>query len=170
MNKDELLKLLETKGIYYKKYEHEPLFSVQDSETKRGEIEGSHTKNLFLKNKKDSFYLLSCEENSIVDLKKLSKAISAGNLSFAREEYLIKHLQVRAGSVSPYALLNDKENCVNFYLEDILEKNIEINFHPLLNTSTITLKTKDFIEFMIENKKKINIFSLSENKLIKVYG
>ena len=34
MNKDELLKLLETKGIYYKKYEHEPLFSVQDSETK----------------------------------------------------------------------------------------------------------------------------------------
>ena len=92
MNKDELLKLLETKGIYYKKYEHEPLFSVQDSETKRGEIEGSHTKNLFLKNKKDSFYLLSCEENSIVDLKKLSKAITKPRLLLENDELFLKKL------------------------------------------------------------------------------
>ena len=168
MNKDELLKLLETKGIYYKKYEHEPLFSVQDSETKRGEIEGSHTKNLFLKNKKDSFYLLSCEENSIVDLKKLSKAISAGNLSFAREEYLIKHLQVRAGSVSPYALLNDKENKIEFFFEDSLYNKDKINFHPLINTSTITLETSEFINFIIENKKKVNIFSLKDYRITEI--
>ena len=82
---------------------------------------------------------------------------------------LEKYLGVNPGSVSPFGLLNDLDNIVDFYLDDTLEKSDEINFHPLINTLTITLKTADFINFMIENKKKINIFSLSENKLIKVY-
>ena len=170
IKKNDLLKVLKKKNIKYTVYDHQPFYTVEDSNEKRGEINGTHTKNLFLKNKKNQYVLLSCEEKSVINLKHFSKSIGFSNLSFAKPEYLEKYLGIKPGSVSPFGLLNDKENCVNFYLEDILEKNIEINFHPLLNTSTITLKTKDFIEFMIENKKKINIFSLSENKLIKVYG
>ena len=58
---------------------------------------------------------------------------------------------------------------MEFYLEEVLENSTAINFHPLINTSTISLKTNDFISFMIENKKKINIYSLSQNRLVKVY-
>ena len=47
-------------------------------------------------------------------------------------------------------------------------KEYKINFHPLINTATITILTSDFIEFMIENKKKINIFSLENYKIIKI--
>ena len=132
-------------------------------------MKGAHTKNLFLKNKKNQFVLFSCDENSVVDLKNFSKSIGLKNLSFAKPEYLLKFLGIKPGSVSPFGLLNDLENIVDFYLEEMLEKSIYINFHPLTNTSTITLKTSDFISFMIENKKKINIFSLSENRLVKVY-
>ena len=128
--------------------EHEPLYAVEDSSIKRGEIQGDHTKNLFLKNKKNFFYLFSCEENSVVDLKRLSKLASAGNLSFAREEYLLKYLGVKPGSVSPYALLNDIDNQVDFYLENKVYNSKNINFHPLINTSTITVQTKDFLDFM----------------------
>ena len=70
--------------------------------------------------------------------------------------------------MSPYALLNDIDNKVDFYLEDKVYNGKKINFHPLINTSTITVQTKDFLDFMIENKKKINIFSLDSYKIIKI--
>ena len=165
---NDLIEMLNKKEVPYTKHEHEALFSVEDSKGKRGTIEGAHTKNLFLKNKKNFFLLFSCEENSIVDLRRFSKSISAGNLSFAREEYLIKYLGVKPGSVSPYALLNDINNQVDFYLEDKVYNSNNINFHPLINTSTITVQTTDFLDFMIENKKKINIFSLENYKIIKI--
>ena len=168
IKKNDLLKILDHKSIKFKKYEHEALYSVNDSSIKRGEIQGEHTKNLFLKNKKNFFYLFSCEENKTVDLRRFSKSVGAGNLSFAREEYLIKYLGVKAGSVSPYALLNDIDNQVDFYLEDNIYNSNNINFHPLINTSTITVQTKDFLNFMIEKKKKINIFSLENYKIIKI--
>ena len=43
------------------------------------------------------------------------------------------------------------------------------NFHPLKNTATITIKSKDFVEFMIENNKKIHIFSSTEEVISKIY-
>ena len=169
IKKNDILKILEKKEIKYTIYEHEPFYTVEDSNKKRSEMKGAHTKNLFLKNKKNHFVLFSCNENSLVDLKNFSKSIGLKNLSFAKPEYLLKFLGIKPGSVSPFGLLNDLENIVDFYLEEMLEKSIYINFHPLTNTSTITLKTSDFISFMIENKKKINIFSLSQNRLVKVY-
>ena len=168
IKKFDLLKILNDIGIKYNKYEHEAFHTVGDSGIKRGKIQGDHTKNLFLKNKKNFFYLFSCEENSVVDLRRFSKSVSVGNLSFAREEYLIKFLGVKPGSVSPYALLNDINNRVAFYLEDRVYNSKNINFHPLVNTSTITVQTKDFLNLMIENKKKINIFSLDNYKIIKI--
>ena len=74
---------------------------------------------------------------------------------------------INPGSVSPYGLLNDKNNEIVFFLESSLYKKQKINFHPLINTSTITTLTSDFIKFMIENKKKINIFSLEDYKIIQ---
>ena len=168
IDKIKLLQLLDNKKINYKIFNHPPLHSVKDSINMRGTINGAHTKNLFLKNKKNFFYLFSCEENSVVELRRFSKSLGAGNLSFAREEYLVKYLGVKPGSVSPYALLNDIDYKVNFYLEDKIYNSKKINFHPLINTSTITVQTKDFLDFMIKNKKKINIFSLDSYKIIKI--
>ena len=58
MNKEKLVNLLKIKKIPYKIYEHEPLFTVNESKKLRGVIPGAHTKNLFLKNKKNIFFLL----------------------------------------------------------------------------------------------------------------
>ena len=169
LKKSDLLKILDQKKIKYSSCEHEAFYTVQDSNNKRVKMEGAHTKNLFLKNKKNKFILFSCLENSLINLKQLSKSIQLNNLSFAKKEYLVQYLGIQPGSVSPYALLNDINNIVDFYLEELVYESNEINFHPLINTSTITIKTKEFILFMLENKKKVNIYSLSKNKVIKVY-
>ena len=75
---------------------------------------------------------------------------------------------IEPGSVSPYGLLNDTNNVVEFFLEEGLYESDKLNFHPLINTATITIKTSDFVDFMVENKKKITIFSLKENEIKKV--
>ena len=166
LTKTDLLQLLRGKSIDFQIHQHEPLFTVEDSENLRGEIDGSHSKNLFLKNKKNSFFLLSCDENAKVDLKKFSLSINAKNLSFANEKYLEKYLGIKPGSVSPFALLNDRENIVEFYLDEKITKSEIINFHPLVNTTTISIKTNDFINFILENNKKINIFSLETYNIV----
>ena len=167
LTKTDLFELLSVKDLDFQIHDHDPLFTVEDSEILRGEIEGAHTKNLFLKNKKNSFFLFSCDENAKVDLKKFSKAIDAKNLSFANQDYLEKFLGIKPGSVSPYALLNDKESVVEFYLDEKLFKSELINYHPLINTTTITIKTSEFINFLLENNKKINIFSLDSYSVVK---
>tara|TARA_B100000242_G_scaffold131865_1_gene93443 strand:- start:393 stop:905 length:513 start_codon:yes stop_codon:yes gene_type:complete len=166
--KSDLFELLRVKGLDFQIHNHEPLYTVEDSEKFRGKIKGSHTKNLFLKNKKNSFFLFSCDEKATVDLKLFSKSIDAKNLSFANERYLDKYLGIKPGSVSPFALLNDKNKEVNFYLDQKLYESEIINFHPLINTTTISIKMNDFINFILENEIKINIFSLNNYSITKI--
>ena len=55
MNRDDLIDLLNKKSIRFKLTEHKPLFTVEDSKNLRGQIEGAHSKNLFLRIKKIIF-------------------------------------------------------------------------------------------------------------------
>jgi Ala-tRNA(Pro) deacylase len=166
----ELIELLKKENYNITVHQHNALFTVQDSKKFRGDIRGVHSKNLFLKNKKNKFFLFVFEETDKVDLKRISKSLELGNTSFAKEEYLDQYLKIKPGSVSPFALLNDESGQVDFYLEETLHQSKFINFHPLINTLTITIETKSFIEFMIENNKKIHIFSSTNGKVVKKYG
>ena len=165
----EFIKLFSDKGYDYDLHEHQALFTVEDSNKFRGQIRGSHSKNLFLKNKKNKFFLISCEEFTDINLKRVSKFLSLGNISFAKEEYLINLLGVKPGSVTPFALLNNTQNNIDFYLDEKLYNSKFVNFHPLTNTKTLTMKCSTFIEFMIENNKKIHIFSSVQEMIIKTY-
>jgi len=167
---DELIKLLDIRGCDYDFHEHNALFTVEESNKLRGEIKGLHSKNLFLKNKKNKFFLFSCEEFSKINLKTFSKSFGLGNVSFAKKEYLLELLGISPGSVTPFALLNNEENNIDFYLEDKMHESEYINFHPLTNKATVTIKSREFIEFMIENKKKIHIFSTAKETIVKTYG
>ena len=163
------INILKNKNYNLNIHYHKPLFTVEDSNKLRGNIEGAHSKNLFLKNKKNDFFLISTNENDKIDLKKISKKLGLGNISFAKEEHLSKYLGVRPGSVSPFSLLNDTYNSVIFYLEKKLYDSELLNFHPLINNMTITINTNNFIEFMIENNKKIHIFSSTTGEVYKTY-
>ena len=169
-NSTKLIEKLKKKKYNIEVHQHEPLFTVEDSKNLRGKIYGAHSKNLFLKNKKNKFFLLTCEEAEKIDLKRISKSLGLGNTSFAKEDYLDKYLKIKPGSVSPFALLNDGGGQVDFYLEQSLYESKFVNFHPLINTFTITIETNNFIEFMIENDKKIHIFSSKLGKVLKTYG
>ena len=113
---NELIKLLDIREYDYDFHEHNALFTVEESNKHRGEIKGLHSKNLFLKNKKNKFYLFSCEEFTKINLKTISKSLSLGNISFAQKEYLLGLLGISPGAVTPFALLNNTENNIDLYL------------------------------------------------------
>jgi Ala-tRNA(Pro) deacylase len=153
--------LLDRLGITHRTIKHPPLHTVEESRALRGEIAGGHTKNLFVKDKAGAFYLITAEEDSPLDLKTMDKAIGAkGRLSFASADQLMAHLGILPGSVSPLALLNDRERRVRFILEKKLLEHAEINVHPLVNTMTTTLACEGLIAFVRETGHEPAILDL----------
>jgi|TARA_B100001964_G_scaffold160342_1_gene176087 Ala-tRNA(Pro) deacylase len=159
INKLNLLTMLSKQNIKFDIYEHAALHTVEESKELRGKIEGVHTKNLFLKNKKNNFFLFSCQESTIIDLKQLKKILDLGNISFAKDLYLENIMGVKPGSVTPFGLINDQENRIKFFLDKKILYHKKVNFHPLVNTSTVSLNTKEFLLFMKNNNKLVNIFN-----------
>lgn len=163
LSKEELIKLLDESNCDYEVKEHAPLFTVEDSKSLRGSILGAHSKNLFLKDAKGQFYLLSVEENTIVDLKKIMNFIGSKKLSFAKAEYLESILGIEPGSVSPFALINDVDKKVLFFLDKNFLNYEKLNFHPLVNTATVNIATSDMIKFI---EKKHNPIKYIDFKVI----
>ena len=146
-----LLAALNEQKVEYKLFEHEAFFTVEESSKLKSDLnmQGAHTKNLFLRDKKRNFYLLSCIDSTEVDLKIIKNTIKCqGNLSFGSAEYLYDKLGVKPGSVSPYSLINNVDKDVSFYLDKKINDYELCNFHPLDNTKTIQVKTEDCIKFL----------------------
>jgi Ala-tRNA(Pro) deacylase len=115
---DELFEFLDSLGIAHKTMRHEPVFTVADSQALRGEIAGGHTKNLFLKDKKDNFFLVTVGEDAVVDLKQSTQVIGAASrVSFGKPEMLMELLGVTPGAVTVFGVINDTANRVKLVLD-----------------------------------------------------
>ena len=82
-------------------------------------------------------------------------------LSFVSEQDLMSIMNLTAGSVTPFGLLNDKELKVKFYLDkDFLNDKQIIGIHPNDNTATVWLKVLDLIDIIKEHGNQVNIVEL----------
>ena len=83
VNRTQLLKYMKACGFKTVTVDHPPLFTVDDSQNLRGALEGGHTKNLFLKDRKGNHFLPTAQEDSVVNLKTLHKLLGgSGKFSF----------------------------------------------------------------------------------------
>jgi Ala-tRNA(Pro) deacylase len=162
--KDDLIRMLNDHGFEFFIKEHAPLFTVEDSKELRGQIEGAHSKNLFLKDAKANFFLISIEESASIDLKKTMQQIQSKKLSFAKPEYLQDILGIEPGSVSPFALLNDIKKQVKFYLDRSFLDSETVNFHPLINTATVNISPQNLIELIEKYHNPVNYIDLENLK------
>src|ERR1044072_2800041 len=144
----DLLAFLQKHGIVTTTVEHPPLFTVEQSQALRGEIAGGHTKNLFLKDKKDQVFLVVAEEDADIDMKSLQKRIDSARLSFGRPELMGELLGVVPGSVTPFGVINDGAGRVSVILDQALLRHETLNCHPLENTATTSIGRKDFLAFL----------------------
>jgi Ala-tRNA(Pro) deacylase len=146
---EDLFRFLDSLNIAHSTKTHPPVFTVAESESLRDEIPGGHTKNLFVKDKKDQYFVLTVEERATVDLKTVHKVIGAsGRVSFGRPEMLQEYLGVVPGSVTVFGAFNDTGRNVTFVLDEDLMKHDIINGHPLSNDATTSIGRDDLIRFL----------------------
>jgi Ala-tRNA(Pro) deacylase len=145
----ELLAYLEGQGFRTQTITHQAVFTVEESEAVTAHIPGAHTKNLFLKDKKGRFFLISTAKHARIDLKRLHEVIGAsGRLSFGTAEQLLALLGVTPGSVCAFAVFNDRINAVTMVLDTELMAAALVNFHPLTNTMTTSIAPEDLLSFL----------------------
>jgi Ala-tRNA(Pro) deacylase len=147
-DRESLFARLAELGIASVTVEHEPVFTVGQSQALRERLPGAHTKNLFVMDKDGRAALIVAKDDARVDLKWVAKRLGLGRLSFGKPERLFDLLGVTPGSVTPFALINDPEARVIVAVDAALIPFAEVNFHPLENTATTRLATQDFLRFI----------------------
>ena len=64
-------------GIGWSTHAHAPVFTVEEARALRGALPGTHTKNLFLEDKRGRLWLVVAREELRIDLNALAKALGA---------------------------------------------------------------------------------------------
>lgn len=147
---DQLFAFLTEHGIETQTVTHPPLFTVEDSQTLRGDLPGGHTKNLFLKDKKGRLFLVTCDEGRQVNLKALEKQLGAARCSFGKADLLLEVLGVTPGAVTAFCLFNDRTEPrrVTFAIDASLLEHEIVNCHPLHNEATTAISSQDLMRFV----------------------
>lgn len=127
------------------------------------EVDGAHTKNLFLKDKKGALFLVTAEHATQVNLKNLHKKLGCGRLSFGNAQLMEAHLGVTPGSVTALAVINDVDHTVTFVLDANLMNAAIINVHPLENTATTSIARDDLLAFVEKTGHEVQIVDLESD-------
>ncbi|KAG8443680.1 hypothetical protein GDO86_009014 [Hymenochirus boettgeri] len=148
----QLLNYLQGLGIQPVCVEHPEVFTVEEMMPHVQHLEGAHSKNLFLKDKKKkSLWLVTVLHDRQVNLNDLAKKlkVGGGNLRFADEALMLEKLKVGQGCATPLALFCDGGD-VKFVLDaKFLEGGYSrVYFHPMTNAATMGLTPDEFLTFL----------------------
>lgn len=157
----DLFEILEHIDIAYKKYEHAPIFTVQEGVHLKSSIPGLHCRNLFLRDKKENMFLVVAANETAVDLKTLPALIGSGRLSFGSPDRLWDTLGIYPGAVCPFVVINDKAHAVQVILDAYMMRAEIVCYHPLDNAQTISLTPAALLKFFAHTGHSPKILDLS---------
>lgn len=147
-SRDQLLARLSDLGIGHDTTDHPAVFTVEEAQAHTVHLPGGHCKSLFLKDKKGGLWLLVCLDRRRIDMNRLAKVLGCPRLSFGKPDLLLELLGVTPGSVTPFALINDRDQKVQPLLDKAMLEHELLNYHPLTNEATTTIKAADLPRFI----------------------
>ena len=157
---DSLMALLDQIGVGFSLHEHPSLRTVEESKAFRGTMDGTHVKNLYLRDRKKNNHLVVAQEDREIDLKALPAMIGSERLSFGSADRLFEFLGVRPGAVSPFTLINDPDHRVALSLDASLMEAKMLFFHPLVNDLTLGITPEGLRGFLAHTGHDPRIVSL----------
>ncbi len=164
---EDLLARLSALSIEHQTIEHPAVFTVEEAQTHTAHLPGAHCKSLFLKDKKGGLWLLVCLDDRRIDMNRLSKVLECPRLSFGKADLLLEVLGVTPGSVTPFALINDQDHRVQPLLDKAMLSHEVLNYHPLTNEATTTIKSGDLPKFIGAMGHEPLILDLDESGINK---
>ena len=118
--------------------------TVEEGKALRGEMSGTFTKNLLLRDKKRRLFLVVAHEDRALDLKALHPRVGGnGQLGFATAEQVREVLGVEPGALTPFGIINDAEGLVTVVIDAG-----QLNFPPLVNTESTGLRPAELVSFV----------------------
>ena len=145
---DELFAMLDDLRIEHSTVTHPPFFTVEEGRPWHDKIPGLHCKNLFIKDRKGGIWLVVMPADKRADLGRLEKQLGAPRFSFARSDLLAEVLELTPGSVTPFGLINDRQRRVTVILDQDMLDVEWVNFHPLHNAASTTLRAAGLLRFV----------------------
>ena len=132
----EITNLLDELKISYRWVDHPPVFTVAES---LQHIQGKRpVKNLLLAEKgggRNVLVIMAGEDR--LDPKLIAARLGTKKLHFASADALHRCLGVTPGSVSVFGLINAGATAVEVVVDKKLLNEVELGFHPNVNTATI---------------------------------
>ena len=132
-------------AIAHEVHEHPAVFTVEESRAIKTDIPCLHTKNLFLKDAKGAFFLITVPAEARVDLKSVPPIIGSKRLSFGKPHDMERLIGVKPGSVTPLGMINAEPGAITLVLDAELAVPDPVGVHPLRNTATVTLAGTDIL-------------------------
>ena len=158
-----IYEFLDKCNIEYQRYDHPPVFTVEDVHRLTPDLPGAKTKNLFFRDKKGNrHFLVVVPADKRVDLKALPTVLESSKISFGSPDRLMEHLGITPGSVSLLAIVNDQENKVEVIIDESLWTSEAFQFHPLVNTSTLVISRDNIKRFLDATGHKVKIMEIPE--------
>ncbi|MBF0373529.1 MAG: prolyl-tRNA synthetase associated domain-containing protein [Alphaproteobacteria bacterium] len=145
---EQLFAHLDALGIETRTHHHAPVATVDEANAVWAGIDGLHCKNLFLKDAKGKLWLVVARADFRLDLKSLPTRIGSARLSFGSAALLEEVLGVKPGSVTPFAVVNDRDRRVDVVLDAEIARHDRVCFHPLINTMTTEIASGDLQTFL----------------------
>jgi Ala-tRNA(Pro) deacylase len=145
---DDLFAFLDRLGIAHPTITHPPMFTVEEAKRLRGALSGGHTKNLFLKDKRDAVFLVVALEHAAIELKTLHHRLGAARFSFGSADLMRALIGVEPGAVTPFGVINDTGRRVTVVLDEAMMGHGTLNYHPLVNTMTTSIGRDDLVKFL----------------------
>ena len=166
MDKDGIYRLLEERGISFRKMDHRPVYNMHDIAELTFPDPEAEAKNLFVRDdKKQAYYLITVKGDKRVDLKKLREQCQTRRLSFASDEDLLAMMGLEPGSVTPLGLMNDERRLVVLLLDRaFFEAPDLIAVHPNDNAATVWLKPSDLVELLEEHGSTVSVIDIPETE------
>jgi len=141
---------LKENNIEYRRYDHEAVFTVEESDRLNANVPGAKTKNLFLRDKKGRrHFLVVVPGEKRADLDALALVLGTTRLSFGSAERLKSYLDLEPGSVSILGVVNDHSGVVEVYIDKAVWDEGLVQCHPLVNTATLVISSEG-IEKVLE--------------------
>lgn len=150
-----LYQLLDREGVPYELHRHPPVFTIAAAEALGLPGGAIPLKNLFLRDDKHrNWWLVSMPADKPLDLRRLRVLLGSRRLSFASEDNLERMLGVRAGSVTPLAILNDATRSIPLVLDENV-RGRHVHVHPLVNTATLYINCGDIERLALEHSSPV---------------
>ena len=145
---DDLFAFLDRLGIAHPTITHPPMFTVEEAKRLRGALSGGHTKNIFLKDKRDAVFLVVALEHAAIELKTLHHRLGAARFSFGPADLMRDLIGVEPGAATPFGVINDTGRRVTVVLDEAMMGHATLNYHPLVNTMTTSIGRDDLVKFL----------------------